>query len=114
MSPQDIRRTAALLLVFTLWLPLQGAHAQDAVSHGTPACIGGNNNLSAPDAPGCGDGDLLSVSPCWFVCSGTAVILPAKLVVELSRTEQVSILIEVARFNWSVGPEPFPPKSITA
>jgi hypothetical protein len=114
MSSRNIRRSVSLLVVLTLWLPLQGLHAGDRTVSSAPGCIGAGMPENTPDKSGCPDGESLAASTCMLLCSGAAAILSDAPIVDDSSTEQTPIFSKLLRFNWPVGPEPFPPKHFSA
>ncbi len=66
--------------------------------------------VNTPDKSDCQDGESLTMSTCMLFCSGAAAILPDALIVDDYSAEQTPIFSRILRFNWPVGPEPFPPK----
>ena len=114
MSSRNIRRSVSLLVVLALWLPLQGLHAGDRTVSSAPGCIGVNVPVNTPDNPDCRNGELLSASTCMLFCSGAAAILSDAPIVDDYSAEQTPIFSRTLRFNWPVGPEPFPPKYLVS
>jgi hypothetical protein len=114
MSSRNIRRSVSFLVVLILWLPLQGLHAGGGVLHSWSGCIGAGMPVNTPDGSDCHDGESLSASTCMLLCSGAAAILSDAPIIDNSSTEQSPIFSRILRFNWPVGPEPFPPKHFSA
>jgi hypothetical protein len=103
-----VRFLSVSTLLFSLWVYPQLAQAWNMSTLPMPGC----SCMSVDDDGRCNSDDMSAVAYCCYLCTGAPMVPGASAISETPSVQPLFGSPMFGRADWSISPDPFPPKAI--